>query len=99
MADNNFEILEAQQREKQILANIQHVSHNCETIVDGKYCPKFTVSTNNQTEYVTVTFSTVGVVALNIMMTKKEYAKFATYLGSFLNSFIHDIEEKQLIKG
>ena len=98
MSEIDLELLEAQQKEKEKLAGVQYATSECETIVDGKYCPKFTISTNEKTEYVTISFSTVGGISLNILMTKKEFAKFTTQLSSFLNIFASKSVSKPLIR-
>jgi hypothetical protein len=96
----NLALKEAQQKEKEKLAGVHYVDVECECIANGAYCSKFVISTNDTTEFVTLSFTPIGAYAPNtILITKREFAKFTTRLTSFLNAFMHDADGKPLIKG
>jgi hypothetical protein len=54
-----------------------------ESFVNGKYCPKCTVSTNIETEYVTLVFQDLKFTATSIQMTKKSFNEFIQKLQFF----------------
>jgi hypothetical protein len=102
MSDKDFDLTlkEAEQKEKEKLAGVHYIDVNCECIANGAYCSKFVVSTNDTTEFVTLSFTPIGSRSPNtILITKKEFGNFTRRLTSFLNAFMHDASGKPLIKG
>jgi len=97
--NNILEELQHQQAQAQKEAGEHYVSYQVETIADGKYCPKIVLSTNDKTQYVTMTFTPIVGPTLDIRITKSEFLKYTTNLTTFVNAFMHDAAPtKQLIR-
>ena len=69
-----------------------------EAIVNGKYAPKCIVSTNNETEYITVSFQDLKFGTTTILMTKKSFSEFVMKIELF-DDMVSGPTEKQLLKG
>jgi hypothetical protein len=78
---------EQEQKQSRILAGEHYAEYDIETVTDGKYCPKITVSTNNKTSFITLQFTPIIGATFNILMTKAEFKTFAKSMIAFLNSF------------
>lgn len=101
--DTSYEINEENKKrlaeiEKSRLGSVS--SFKTEIFIDGTYSPFVTVSTNNETEFVTISFASIaGTKSINATLTKKQFLSFSKELSQFASAFLNSESEKKLLKG
>lgn len=90
-------------RKLQEIENVKFASSSIfktEIFIDGVYSPSVVVSTNPETEFVTISFASItGTKAISATLTKKQFLNFTKELSHFAAAFLNPEENKKLIKG